>query len=379
MGEGIEVISYESLLLKNSPDIRFIITVIKYLVLPDPILGTEIVNYLIINKLISTHDLTSYLSVNPQGADKNVHNHEQFIAFLESQDINLRPSNLLKLPVYDLNEEIIRLFKIDRHSNPYVQFYLDAVLKFTVRINLLYVVMTRPVNRLYIISIMPPQKVKEVKSLPAIFSYYLGERNLWNEIQKVYTFGSKVAFSQKIRREGDNGYSIKRMISGNWTNTILLSMQAPEIWDVTDPERNRKWGNMLHLILSRIASEEDVDKVLSDFFISGLIDNNQKKELQRIMDELIHQPEINAYFKIGLKVRAEAEVLLPSGKSYRPDRIVFNHSETVIMDYKTGKPDKIHWDQIRSYAHILEEMGYHNVIKYLLYIDQPVNIVKVDD
>jgi ATP-dependent exoDNAse (exonuclease V) beta subunit len=245
-------------------------------------------------------------------------------------------------------------------------------------INLLYVVMTRPVNRLYIISIMPPQKVKEVKSLPAIFSYYLGKRNLWNEIQKVYTFGSKVALSQKILRESDNGYSIKRMISGNWTNTILLSMQAPEIWDVTDPERNRKWGNMLHLILSRIASEEDVEKVLSDFFISGLIDNNQKKELKRIMDELIHQPEINAYFKTGLKVRAEAEVLLPSGKSYRPDRIVFNDTETIIMDYKTGKPDEIHKDQIRSYGHILEKMGYRNVIKYLLYIDQPGKVVKVD-
>ena len=40
---------------------------------------------------------------------------------------------------------------------------------------------------------------------------------------------------------------------------------------------------------------------------------------------------------------------------------------TIIIDYKTGTPSSSHNDQINNYAFILQQMGYANIEKYLIY------------
>jgi ATP-dependent exoDNAse (exonuclease V) beta subunit len=481
--EGIDVVSYESLLLKNSPDIRFLIAFTEYLLSPGAILEIEIVNYLLINKFFSDIILDSYLNANFSVSEVKPYTHDRFLSFLKSLKIEIDPSYLLKLPVYDMNEELIRFFHMNRHDNPYLQFYLDAVLKYTVNynsgiygfldwwnenneklsiqipegsdavrvmtihkakglefpvvifpfadeklklaknnvwtdltekkipelstalipvtsqlkeskfgplyveeneksmldmINLLYVVMTRPIDRLYIISATPPFKSKEVKSVPSILRYYLEKRGFWSDNRTVYTFGSKVVCQNMGKEKDGRNYNLRSLTTGEWTHTILLSTQAPEIWDITDPERSRKRGNLIHSILSKILIQEDVDPVLSDYVRSGIIDGEQKIELNGLIMDLVRDHAISDYFKPGLNVLTESEVLLPSGLTYRPDRLVLNSDATLIFDYKTGSPDEKHEMQINAYAHTLSKMGYVNIRKFLLYVERPYKVVEVN-
>ncbi len=482
LGENIDVISYESLLLKNSPDVRFIIAFITYLLQPTAIGGMDIVNYLRVNNLVFDLDMRSYLVRDEQESTDRIYDPGRLYRFLNDNGFSVSVTALLKFPVYDLNEEVIRLFHINRDINPYLQFYLDAVLKYAVSVssgiaefldwweekkdnlsilipegseavrimtihkskglefpvviypyaneklritrrhlwveleeeklpalkaallpvnaqmketvfaplyeeehdksmldlvNILYVAMTRPVDRLYVISSRPGEDFKETRSVPQLLCHYLRARGLWTEDRNIYTFGDKIAYKPDKERKKKESFVLKHPVSNAWTRRIILSAGAPEVWDVEDPDRNRRWGNLIHAVLARITSEDDIGEVIAGFENSGVIAPEQEEELTAVITDLIRLPALRPYFKAGITVRTESEILLPDGQSYRPDRVVINGKEAVVMDYKTGKPDEKHQAQLRNYGKIMEQMGYGPVKMLLLYIDQAEKIVEV--
>jgi ATP-dependent helicase/nuclease subunit A len=69
-------------------------------------------------------------------------------------------------------------------------------------------------------------------------------------------------------------------------------------------------------------------------------------------------------------VMKEAEILLPSGKTKRPDRIIIGKDRIKIIDFKFGEENKIHHGQIRQYCNLLNEMGYSNTEAFLWYVDK---------
>ncbi|MBE9484231.1 MAG: hypothetical protein IMY74_05265, partial [Bacteroidetes bacterium] len=49
----------------------------------------------------------------------------------------------------------------------------------------------------------------------------------------------------------------------------------------------------------------------------------------------------------------------------------------IVLDYKTGKKDSKHIRQLEQYAALLMEMGYTEVEKYLLYIEEAFILEKI--
>ena len=54
----------------------------------------------------------------------------------------------------------------------------------------------------------------------------------------------------------------------------------------------------------------------------------------------------------------------------RPDRVITDGNETIVIDYKTGKKSDEHVRQVQTYMHLLTTMGYPNVHGSLWYIRQ---------
>ncbi|MCD4681058.1 MAG: hypothetical protein K8S00_11805, partial [Bacteroidales bacterium] len=122
-------------------------------------------------------------------------------------------------------------------------------------------------------------------------------------------------------------------------------------------------------VLSQIFTIEDVDETLNSLLLDGILDNDEKIQLHKIINQLISNPGINQYFKKGLEIKNEAEILLPDGKTYRPDRLVFDDDKLTIIDYKTGSQKESDINQIKKYWEILYEMGYEKINKVLIYIN----------
>ena len=244
-------------------------------------------------------------------------------------------------------------------------------------INLLYVVMTRPEERLYVISENYEGKQPD-KSVAGLLKGYIVEQDSWPAYGESALFGSPLSEKRGEKRVTVSAPENEPMISCAWQNRILLSRRAPGYWETENPEHAQAYGQMVHQLLSYIKSPDDFEKATAKFISEGICNEAEALNLVRLAGKLLAHPVAGSFFKSGIEVKNEAELLMPDGKSYRPDRVIIDGNKAVVIDFKTGKPSPYYQAQITNYAAILTEMGYEDIQKYLIYVDEEATVEQVN-
>ncbi len=126
---GINVVSSESLLIKNSSKVRFLINIVKFI--DDNY--NKIACAAALQYLISENIITRY----PDNVNGNIFNADNltkkhFLQILNINNINISLNKLKTLPVYDMFEELIRTFMLADTPDPFLQFLLEVVLDISV-------------------------------------------------------------------------------------------------------------------------------------------------------------------------------------------------------------------------------------------------------
>jgi RecB family endonuclease NucS len=55
-------------------------------------------------------------------------------------------------------------------------------------------------------------------------------------------------------------------------------------------------------------------------------------------------------------------------RTKRPDRVMLNEQEVIVVDYKFGEEKHEHSQQLKQYKDLMRKMGYKNVKGYLWYV-----------
>jgi len=127
--KGIDIISSETLLLKNSANVNFIINLLTYLQQQSDA-GTKLeVLYFLHEHLKVTTDKHTFFENHIR---KDITDLSQK---LKAHGVYFDYQNFTKLPFYESIEELIRAFKLTESSDAYLQFFLDEVLKFSQKNN----------------------------------------------------------------------------------------------------------------------------------------------------------------------------------------------------------------------------------------------------
>ena len=123
-GEGISIVSSESLLVANSPEVQFINAILEYSInTGDKNVKWEILNYLAAKlEPAALH----YLIISNLELDEN-----SFFRWLKAYEIDFSLHQLKELSLYEAAEYIIRSFSLVERSNAYLQFYLDFIFEKT--------------------------------------------------------------------------------------------------------------------------------------------------------------------------------------------------------------------------------------------------------
>ncbi|MDV7392697.1 Dna2/Cas4 domain-containing protein, partial [Arthrospira platensis SPKY1] len=75
----------------------------------------------------------------------------------------------------------------------------------------------------------------------------------------------------------------------------------------------------------------------------------------------------------------ECSILLPGGQVIKPDKVVLkNDGSWGVLEYKTGKPNSKHREQIELYAAMIQKMGHIVSSKIILYFqDSTIEVVEL--
>ena len=130
--------------------------------------------------------------------------------------------------------------------------------------------------------------------------------------------------------------------------------------------------------MSEIEYEHQSDYIINDYYNRGIITKNDKKIIKKNVDSIINHSSLKKFFSKKNVVYNEKEVLIPPDKVIIPDKIVFTSSKQVfILDYKTGKRDKAHQKQIKSYINALNNANYRVKGAFLVYVANDIEVLEI--
>ncbi len=471
MSNGISVVSAEALLLSASPDVNFVVTILQHIGNPQNLVAVAG----ILNELIRKGQINTSLIRNFPVSKTERFSLEKT---LSQGNIDFNIKSLRGLPLYDLCEEIIRIFKLNSGDyNIYLQFFLDFVNKVSARqgthladlleawdgkkgklsvvvpegidairimtihkakglefpvviwpmateklkttfdqlwvnlaedvipglpvallqtgasmedvgyseqyqkernssmldmINLIYVAFTRPAERLYIITREPGKG--DANNLPNLLTHYIEKTSdAWTQAGNTY-FRGLDEYVKKAAKPIPEANLLSSMISSPWQGRIKIARRAPVYWSTDQSKNKQAWGTLIHDTLAAIRTKADIAGIVDAMTAANQLSKEESEKLLNRVTATINHELLKDYFKENIQLKPEAGILTPTGEIFRPDRVIFNENETVIMEFKTGLPKPGHEIQLNNYGEILLQMGYPGIRKLLVYLDETITV-----
>ena len=239
-------------------------------------------------------------------------------------------------------------------------------------LNLLYVAFTRAVERLHIIATVGERNTQ--KTVRDWLKQFLQNQN--QNGGEFFETGRLLPKQLNHKNENNIPFFLQPLQFDASPNVVRI--KAAYLNNTEYTQSAKKQGITIHWILSKITHASDLEQALNKAVTGGLINSNDTAELHLKLIQLISEPQLCNFFTPDVVAKLEAELVTQQGELLRPDRVVFCSDETIIIDYKTGKENNaLYAKQMNKYQLALADMGYANIKKLLVYVDD-LNIVALN-
>ncbi|MBX7241538.1 MAG: UvrD-helicase domain-containing protein, partial [Bacteroidia bacterium] len=259
-------------------------------------------------------------------------------------------------------------------------FHEEKFLNVFDSLNLLYVAFTRPKYRLY--GFVPVKKrnpdVSKLDNADKLIYRILSELpEGFDEAEMTFSMGAKETFKEIMMKEGKaesathfpdtpgNYHPVS-----NWDDILRIKTHKNRIYKASLQELEDKIqaGNLLHQTLQYINTAADIPRAVSRMILEGLIPKEKESEYNDRLLAVVSLPQVQPWFSGVGNVKNEAEILTRNGDILRPDKIILNGKNAIIIDYKTGSYTSQHKSQVETYRQALLSLGYLEVKCFLYYI-----------
>ena len=106
--------------------------------------------------------------------------------------------------------------------------------------------------------------------------------------------------------------------------------------------------------------------------LDGVIYDKQltKERIEELIRKRLSDSRVIPWFdeKAGWRLYNECTILLPNGQEKRPDRVMTNGNETIVIDFKFGHEREAYFEQVREYMQLLKQMNMPGIKGYLWFV-----------
>ena len=241
--------------------------------------------------------------------------------------------------------------------------------------NLLYVTFTRAVEQLYVIT-EKKISIKNEENLnfsSGILINFLKNIGLWQTDKLKYEFGGIERIGVKSL-PNEKTITHTNYISNSWnSNNISIVSNSSVLWG-TEKGKSIAYGNLIHEMLSKIRTKNDIKETVNEYIFCGTIKKREGDEIEKVLQNVVNHPNLKAFFSQNNTILNEKEIVSIDKRISIPDRLIINKNEVIILDYKTGKFEEKHYNQLEGYSNLLNELGYKVLKKILVYINEEIII-----
>ncbi len=297
------------------------------------------------------------------------------------------PFNDLPIVPIDLNpKQLMGTIYEDDYQREHLQNTVD-------NLNLLYVAFTRASQSLFVIGKRNAPKTRSLlieqvlplmaeKQPDAILSGIENENDIIE-----FTYGTLIPEATKEKhKESANPFLQKTTpvsINIETFDNPLSFRQSNRSKDFivsqdeeNDEQQQRQYiqtGSILHQIFSTIRTTEDIDIALKRLQLEGVLYDEQvtAEKISAMLRKRLQNARVADWFSDRWTLFNECTILTVENGNVverRPDRVMTNGQEWVVVDFKFGSPKDEYHDQVREYMQLLADMGHTHIKGYLWFV-----------
>ena len=299
---------------------------------------------------------------------------------------NEAPFNDLPIAPIDYSPKMI--------GSIYEKEYLHEHLQNTVdNLNLLYVAFTRAAKSLYVVG---KRGVKNSRSalielcLPLVAesmpeAQLEGMEN--NEAAIVFEYGTCQTSQPELPSQNNEKESSNPFLQKSEAISVSIrtydskvnfrqSNRSRDFIEGEDIDQQRRYiqaGSILHEIFSTIQTEKDIPEALQRLQFEGILYDEEMtaERITSMLRKRLSDPRVASWFSPRWTLFNECTILsVEDGEvhEHRPDRVMTDGNEWIVVDFKFGHPDPEYHTQVRRYMDLLSSMGHQNIKGYLWYV-----------
>ena len=299
---------------------------------------------------------------------------------------NEAPFNDLPIAPIDYSPKMI--------GSIYEKEYLHEHLQNTVdNLNLLYVAFTRAAKSLYVVG---KRGVKNSRSalielcLPLVAesmpeAQLEGMEN--NEAAIVFEYGTCKTSQPELPSQNNEKESSNPFLQKSEAISVSIrtydskvnfrqSNRSRDFIEGEDIDQQRRYiqaGSILHEIFSTIQTEKDIPEALQRLQFEGILYDEEMtaERITSMLRKRLSDPRVASWFSPRWTLFNECTILsVEDGEvhEHRPDRVMTDGNEWIVVDFKFGHPDPEYHTQVRQYMDLLSSMGHQNIKGYLWYV-----------
>jgi len=244
-------------------------------------------------------------------------------------------------------------------------------------INLLYVAMTRSMDAIYGFSVSNPKSGNSIAGVLknaftevagngtelSLTDYYFPEQARF-EYGKLPENKKHPAYNKNI---ASSGYHVSKSME-----SLKLKLHGENYFSSGNEELRKKinYGKLMHEVFEGINTASDIKMAVRKLIIDGKLPQEQSDDLEKKINSLISLPQVSDWFSSDAIIMKEAGILLTSGNTRRPDRVIIRGGKATVIDFKFGSENDKYIEQVNLYRGLLSDMGYKNTDAFIWYVDQ---------
>ena len=302
---------------------------------------------------------------------------------LDDEDV---PFN--KLPIIPIDFNAKKMSE-SVYENDYQHEHLQNVVD---NLNLLYVGFTRAGNNLFVFGRKGMSGIRSQiieQSLPEVVKELLNVSFSQPEKKDeplLFEYG-ELKTSKSQTNEKDTANVFKQPV--NTIHLQIKSFDSPVEFKQSNQSRNFiegdaeeekqknyiQMGNILHNLFSTIRTSDDIPSALGQLEAQGVLYDEiiSREKLMELLKDRLSNKKVADWFSHRWTLYNECSILYVNPISnevveQRPDRVMIDGDEVVVVDFKFGRPRTEYHTQVRHYMSLLSDMGYQNVKGYLWFV-----------
>jgi ATP-dependent exoDNAse (exonuclease V) beta subunit len=282
------------------------------------------------------------------------------------------PFNDLGIIPVKYSKELISTIFADYYREEKYSVYLD-------NINLLYVALTRAKDALYGFSVDNPRSENSIAGLlknaitmiPSVNAEVVFNINsFYDNENQVLEYG-KIPENRRETTENINQISSNYHVSRT-IESLKLKLHGENYFSSGSIAIRKKinYGKLMHEVFEGINTPAEISMAVRKLVLEGKLADGESADIEKRVHSLISLPQVADWFIPDNKVLTEAGILLPTGITRRPDRVIFKDGKTTIIDFKFGEENPHYIEQVDKYRHLLLDMGYKDIDAFIWYVDK---------